>query len=214
MAAPWAHGAELTVKGRIHGSETNNVWHLATNDATFDNPNALNDALVALAEAMLACFVETFLPAVTAEWQLLSVDVRPIHPALGDPVSVAAPALSIGELGPSSVSFACTLVNLKTGGGGKSGRGRKFLPPPDEANMSQSLIDGPVLVQIGLFLACVAGKFLGASPSTPWRLGVYSPTKAKAAIGGGFDNAFRIVTSMAPSTTTAVLTSRKLGSGS
>jgi hypothetical protein len=214
MAAPWAHGAELTVVGRLHGSITNNVWHLATNDATFDNPNALNDALVALAEAMLECFVNTFLPAATQDWQLLSVDVRPIHPVVGDAVTVAAPAASFGGSDPTSVSFAALLVNLRTGGGGRSGRGKKFLPPPGEPNMQASTIDAGTLVQIGLFLACVAGKFLGANPSTPWRLGVFSPTKAAAAVGGGFDNAFRVVTSMTPSTTTAIISSRKLGSGS
>lgn len=212
MAAPWAHGAEVTIIGEVHGSRTNNVWHLATNATTFDNPTALNDALVALAEAMLACYIEHILPAVTSDWQLLGAEARAIAPAASDPAVVAATANTVGSDGPTNVSFASTLVNLRTGGGGKSGRGKKFLPPTGDPSMQNSQVDGSKLVIIGEFLACVAGKFLGASPTTDWRLGVLSQ-KILAGSPGNFDNAFRVVTSLTPSVDVAVLTSRRKGRG-
>jgi hypothetical protein len=73
-------------------------------------------------------------------------------------------------------------------------------------------MDNPTLVLLTAFLTCMAGKFTGANASTPWRLGVFSPTNLKA-VGGSFDTAFREATQLSPSATLAVMRSRKLGHG-
>lgn len=212
MPAPWSAGAELSVYGEIHGQTAVNVWHFATNIVGWDNPQSANDALVALATAMLDCFVTNLLPIISSDFRLIGAAAKGIHPDLKEPVVVAAPANSFGGGDPTNNSFTAILVNLRTGQGGRRGRGKKFLPPPGDDALVSSNVDGPTLIAVGTFLACVAGKFLGANPTTDWRLGVLSKTDLKAA-GGSFDNAFRIVTTMTPSIDQAVMTSRRKGRG-
>jgi len=87
-----------------------------------------------------------------------------------------------------------------------------FLPPAGEAQIAQSTIDGPTLVLIAAFTACVATKFMGADPETPWHLGILSQ-KDLSGIGGNFDNSFRIATSLNPVADCAVMRSRRKGRG-
>lgn len=211
MAAPWSAGAQARIIGEMHGQETVNVMHFATNESVSD-PGSLDTLLLQLAEAMLACVIETLLPAVTQDWRAVKVDAKRIYPAVSDPIVATADPDSVGELGVTSVSFAASLVNLRTGGGGRRGRGRVFLPPAGEAQIAQSVIDGPTLALIAAFCTCVAGKFLGASPTTDWRLGVLSH-KDLTSTGGTFNNAFRIVSSLNPVADVAVMRSRRKGHG-
>jgi len=212
MAAPWVAGAQARIVGRIHGQTTINVLHFATNDQIQDEP-ALDTLLLQLAQNLLECAIETLLPAVTADWALVQCDAKRIYPQPSDPIIATAPGNSFGQLSAASASFESTLLNLRTGGGGKSGRGRMFLPPAGEDHSNESLVDGNTLVLIAAFATCLAGKFLGQNPSTAWRLGVLSQKINKQAIGGGFDNAFRVVTSLNPKADIAVMRSRRIGRG-
>jgi len=210
MAAPWAAGAVARIVGRLHGQDCINVFHFGTNAQGFDvqNPDAL---LLELAQALLDCALTTLLPAVTQDYTLVQCDAALIHPVKGDPVLATANAGAVGELGPTEVSFAASLMNIRTGGGGRRGRGKKFLPPPGEANITASSLDpatGALLVQFGL---CLAGKFL-ENATTSWRLGVYSRTNDNA-VNGTFDNSFRVATSFNFSTSMAVMRSRRVHFG-
>jgi hypothetical protein len=211
MAAPWAGGAECRIVGEIHGSRTVNVVHFATNTLGSD-AGAVNDLLLELAQAMLDCAIETLLPAVTSDWKLLFTDARAIYPNPTDPIVATAPADSVGELSATSVSFASSLVHIRTGGGGRRGRGRMFLPPPGEAQITASDMDPGTLLLITAFLTCIAGKFLGADPETNWRLGVLSRANLGGVLGN-FDNAFREATNLNPVATLAVMGTRKKGRG-
>lgn len=211
MAAPWVAGAQARIIGTIHGQQTVNVMNFATNDSIADE-GALDTILLALAQALLDCVVDTLLPAVSIDWTAVRCDAKRIYPAPSDPIIATAPGGSVGELGVTSVSFAASLVNIRTGGGGRQGRGRVFLPPPGEAQIASSAIDGPTLVLIAAFLTCVAGKFMGADPTTPWHLGVLS-RKHLAGTLGTFDNSFRPATSLNPVANVAVMGSRKIGHG-
>jgi len=211
MAAPWSAGAQARIIGEMHGQQTVNVLHFATNENVSD-PGSLDTLLLQLATNMLECVIETLLPAVTQDWRAVKVDAKRIFPAVSDPIVATADPGSVGELGVTSVSFASSLVNLRTGGGGRRGRGRVFLPPAGEAQIAQSVIDGPTLVLIAAFCTCVAGKFLGSSPTTDWRLGVLSH-KDLTSTGGTFNNSFRIVSSLNPVADVAVMRSRRKGHG-
>ncbi|HKY46331.1 MAG TPA: hypothetical protein VJM50_24775 [Pyrinomonadaceae bacterium] len=212
MAAPWARGAIVRIVGRLHGAETVNVFTMATNTVVNDGPN-LDQLLLDLAVAMRECVTEFLLPAVTSDWTFIQCDARAIHPTPSDPVVASALTGSVGERGPTSVSFAASLVNIRTGIGGRRGRGRKFLPPPGEADMTASGLDDATLVLIAAFLACVAEKFIGASATAPWKIGVLSRTSMNS-IGGTFDNSFREATQLSPVKLTSLLSSRKVGKGS
>lgn len=212
MPAPWAAGAQVRIKGRIHGQVTNNVMHFATNTVVNDGP--LFDAfLLALANAVAQCVIDTLLPAVSQDWTFEGVDARRIYPSATDPIDATEDVGGIGALGPASVSFASSLLQVRTGGGGRRGRGRAFLPPAGEAQTANSAIDGPTLALLAQFAACVAGKFIGAGATEQWRIGVYSKTNDNEA-AGTFDNSFREAISLQPSTSVACMRSRKVGHGS
>jgi hypothetical protein len=211
MPAPWVAGAQARIIGNIHGQETVNVMHFATNDTILDE-GALDTILLQLAQALLECTIDTLLPAVTQDWTAVRCDAKRIYPAVSDPIIATAPAASVGELGVTSVSFASSLYHVRTGGGGRRGRGRNFLPPAGEAQIVNSAVDAPTLVLITAFLTCLAGKFMGESPTTPWRLGVLS-RKNLSEVGGSFDNSFRIATSLNPVANCAVMGTRKVGRG-
>lgn len=215
MPAPWANGAQVRINGEIHGQQTVTVLHFATNTQELDisPPSPL---LTALVEAVLDCILQTLLPAVTQDWRVISVDARYLHNVgagvLTDPVIATAPANSVGTRGVTSVSFASSLVNLRTGVVGRRGRGKMFLPPAGEADITSSDLANDVLVLLAAFGTCMAGKFLGTSPSTVWRWGVYS-----RAIGGNgpynFDTGLHLISQISPSAKVAVIARRKAGRG-
>lgn len=211
MAAPWAGVAQLRIIGELHGQETVNVMHFATNE-TITDTDAVATLLLQLANAMLECVIESLLPAVTADWKAVRVDAKLIYPTVSDPVVATADAGSVGELGATEVSFASSLVNIRTGGGGRRGRGRIFLPPAGEANITASSLDSGTLTLITAFCLCVAGKFMGSGATTDWLLGVLSH-KTLTGTGGTYNNAFRIATNLNPVADVAVMRSRRKGHG-
>lgn len=211
MPAPWVAGAQARIVGEIHGQQTVNVMHFGTNDQILDQGN-LDTLLLQLAQAMLECVTTVLLPAVTQDWKVVFCDAKRIAPTPSDPIVATAPADSVGTLGVASASFLSSLVHVRTGGGGKSGRGRIFLPPAGEAQTAQSSLDGPTLTLIAAYLACVAAKFMGVNATTAWHLGVLSMKKFKA-LGGTFDNSFREATSLNPVANVACMRSRKKGHG-
>lgn len=212
MPAPWASIAEGRIVGRLHGVETVNVFHFGTNTVVNDPPQ-LDQLLLQIAAALLECTRDTLLPAVTSDWTLVQCDAQRLYPALSDPVIDTGLPADVGALGPTSVSFAASLLNLRTGIDGRRGRGRKFLPPPGEPQVAQSDIDGPTLALIAAFAVCLGSKFIGNNPATDWRLGILSRADLEE-IGGTFDNSFRQVVSINPVVRLAVLRSRKVGRGS
>jgi hypothetical protein len=215
MAAPWAGVAEARIMGKLHGQDTVNVLYFATNTVESDvsPPSPL---LLALVTAILECVIETLLPGVTQDWTCEEVNARYVYNTgsspLTDPVVATADAGSIGELGATSVSFAASLVHLRTGLGGQRGRGRMFLPPPGESNVTASAIDSTTTDLLVAFLTCMAGKFLGASPTTAWRWGVLS-RKDLSSVGGTYNNSFRVISQATPSVNLAVIGRRRVGHG-
>jgi hypothetical protein len=211
MAAPWVAGAQARIHGEIHGQQTVNVLNFGTNAAILDGP-ALDTLLLQLAEALLDCVITTLLPAVSIDWRAVSCDAKRIYPVVSDPIIATADGGQVGEKSATSVSFAASLLSLRTGGGGRKGRGRLFLPPTGEAEMLQSQIDSGTMLELTAFAACLAGKFLGASPTTPWRLGVLSRITA-GPTNAAFDSGFRVCTQLSPVQDVAVMRSRRKGHG-
>lgn len=207
MPPPWVAGAQGRIIGEIHGQQTVNVMNFATNSQIADQAQ-LDTLLLQLAAAMLDCVLTTLLPAVSIDWKVVQCDAKRIYPVASDPILATAPANSVGQLGVASVSFAASLARLRTGGGGRRGQGRQFLPPPGEAQTVNSEMDGPTLTLITAYLTCVAGKFMGVGRTTDWLLGVYSRTNDAATLGT-FDNSFREVTSLNPVVKLACIRSRK-----
>jgi hypothetical protein len=211
MPAPWSGGAKLRIIGKIHGQDCINVLHFATN-TVINDPAAAAQLLTALATAMLACAFDTLKEAVTSNWTLSRIEVSQIHPVAGDVIEMAPAQATVGQLSPASVSFAASLVQIRTGLGGRTKRGRFFLPPVGETETTDSIIAAGSMDQITAFLNCVAGKFIGAGATESWRLGVLS--RKTLADGGTFDTAFTEALTLVPSNVVAKMGSRKVGKGS
>lgn len=210
MAAPWAAGAQARIIGELHGQQTVNVLNFATN--TQPNDTDFNNMLVALAQAIKACVVETLLPAVTQDWTFKRVEAQLLHPNKTNPVLETGTNDNHGELSVTSVSFASSLVSIRTLFGGRSGAGRLFLAPPGEAEIAQSEMDGPTLVLLAAFVACVAAKFMGDNATEQWRLGVLSKKLAGPTLSN-FDAGFHEAVGLSPHSTISCTRSRKKGHG-
>jgi len=211
MAAPWAGGAELRIVGRIHGQITNNVLHFATNQAIND-PQSRDQLIIALLTAMLVCVTEQLLPAVSADWAVDHIEARYIAPTPLEPHVVLPSGNTHGEKSAASTSFESTLIEVRTGVGGRSGRGRNFWPPVGESDTTNSLLSDGAFAELSNFILCVAGKFIGAGATEQWRLGVLSRKKLKAA-GGTFDTAFTEAETLIAKHEVAMQGRRKLGRG-
>lgn len=214
MPPPFARGARLRVIGKLQEEDCINVMNFASQEVINDAPDEIAVILLRLATAMLECLVDTMLPATTVDYQLLGVETTLIHPTLSDPVFLAAPLASRGAGGPTSVSFAATLIQVRTGTGGRHGRGRNRWPPPDETAITNSAITTPNQDLWAAFIACVAGKFIGVGSSDSFKLGVLQKfTSDDPPQPVPFNNGFREATSMVLVPQVARCSSRKKGSG-
>jgi hypothetical protein len=212
MPQPWALGVRLRILGKLHGQDCINVLHFATNTQGTDA--AGTDALIlALMTAVLQCITDQLLPGVTSEYTLEALEATQIFPVKGDPMVSAAPANSVGGRGPTSASFISTLVQIRTGLGGRSHRGRMFLPPAGEADTNVSVLADDALTQFQQFVTCVVTKFAGAAPATDWRLGVLSrkgATKDDPKFNANFTEAKTLLVNRVA----AIMGTRKVGRGS
>lgn len=167
---------EARVKGTLHGSETINVWHFggANNPA---NNDALVLALTELANAIIQCVIDFWIPATTQDWTLEGVDVKRLWPTPSDPIEIAAPAATVGQRQAVNASFETIVLRLRSGVGGKRNRGRKFMPPPGDADITNSVMNSdPVNDFMSQFILCMKNKFVGAGRSEEFALVVLSPT--------------------------------------
>ena len=210
MPKPWAAGAQVRIVGMLHGQTTVNTMDLATN--TVINDGDVGTILLSLVEAIKDCVLTTLLPAVTSDWRFVRVEGFTVYPTRSNPIVVTGTPANVGQLSPTMVSFGSTLVIERSMQGGKSGQGKWFLPPAGKEEVVNSLIDDATLVLIAAFTACVAAKFMGANPSTEWRLGVLS-RKIAGANNSAFDNGFFEVTGLNPKAEVAIMSSRRLGNG-
>lgn len=206
------HGVRVRILGKLHGQDCIQVLHFSTTTEVNDNP-ARDVLILQLLTAVLACITEQLLDAITNEYRLVGLEGTEVFPTKGDPIFLAAPADTIGTRGPTSSSVLTTLIEVRTGFGGRSNRGRNFWPPAGEADSNVSILSGEVMTALTEFVACIAGKFIGQAGTSPWRLGVYS-RKLGPNPGTGWSNAFTEATALVPSEVIAVMGSRKVGRGS
>jgi hypothetical protein len=200
------------IVGRLHGSTTNNVIHFRETTA-----DALTDALIqqlltALVSAVAQCVIETLLPAVTSDWTFVRVEAQTHGTNNSDLTVFTADAGLTGEGSPASASFIASLVNLRTGGGGRSGRGKIFLPPPGEGQSADSLMDTGSADLLQAFLECLFSKFVGDTRTEGPEWVVFS-RKVAGSLFADMAAANRPILQASPNVALARCGSRKLGKG-
>lgn len=200
----------VVVKGKVDGQDYRNVLHFGGD--TNANDGAWDPILLALAQAVMECYIQVLLPGLSNQVSISEVTAKRIYPALTDEVSYSTGNGPGAQAAQALPSFCAVKVELRTGSGGKRNRGRMFLPPPLESNVANSVFAAGGADLFTAFLVCIAGKFIGASATSEYRLGVLSRAAMKA--GSTAQAAFKPVTNYVVSNVIGVMRRRKLGTGS
>lgn len=212
MADNYVSGVRVRVLGRIHGQQTVNVLHFGTHTAgtdTAEPSTMIGPLLIDIRNSIEAAL----LPAVSSEWVLERLHGQRVHPVLSDEVEILPSGTGAGTGGESSPSFCAQLVNLKTGKGGRSFRGRLFLPPPPETGQQGSKLTAAQLALINTFVDSLRTKFVGEAGTSEFEIGVLSRKLAGPGVGN-FNNGINKLSQMIPNSVLATMHSRKIGVGS
>jgi len=201
---------QVRIRGRIEGQETNNVLHFAA-------ATAVDDVELRLIVALVQCLIDTLKTEMSNHWQLIDVVWKQVNPVLGVEHAYVHPEAVQGDVaGDHLPSFCSAVVSIRTNEGGRSKRGRMYLPGIPESATQGSVFDtgGQFWAKYVAFLACVAQKFILGDPvpANSFQMMVYSRK-----LGGQtfpYQNAgFTAVTSLKPVQDLGTTRSRKLGRG-
>lgn len=205
MPQPFTAVAQCVIVGKLHGQDTNNVLHFGANGV---EPN-----LQQLLADILDCIVTAFRPAASDEWSLTKVTGRILAPQLTDPIDLIPANAVTGSGLPANPSFVANLIRINTGLGGRTHRGRIFLPASIENDVTASRLTDAGYAKLVAFAACLAGKFIkGGVDNPPWEIGVLSRTNAKKE-GQTIITAFTAAVKLTPVREVARMGSRKIGHG-
>jgi hypothetical protein len=154
--------ARVVIKARVLGQVCENVLHFGA-DGAAPNWNQL-------AADVIDCIVTSLAPHLGSEYALEELQVTQIFPALLDPIVVQPDAPVHGEaFQPCLPTTNAAVLTLLTGGGGRSGRGRMYIPAIERTHVVGNEITDAALVFLANFLACMVGKFVvhGDPPVVP-----------------------------------------------
>lgn len=151
---------KVVIHGRIEGQLTNNVWYFAA-------ASSIDDVDERLIQALWECFVETLLPVASSAWRVEKITYMRVSPTVGPEFTfIPVGAAQGGGSSESLPSFNSALISLRTLEGGRSKRGRTYLPGiPEDATIGSSLDpESAFWLALIQFCLCMAGKFLPQDP--------------------------------------------------
>lgn len=163
---------QVRVVGRMEGQETNNILH-------FMAATAIDDVDLRLIVALADCFITHLLPVVTSAWTLEKFIWKQVNPVLGVE-NVSTPAGIGAGAGAATAlpSFCSAVLSIRTAEGGRSHRGRMYLPGIPESATTVSTFDTGNAFWTGLiaFAGCLASKFILGDPpaANSFQMLVYS----------------------------------------
>ncbi len=196
---------QVVISYSLHGQLCNNVLHFGT-----DN---FEDEIPALLQDILTCITNSLRPAVSEDLVVNGLTGRELYPVLKDPEELTPAVVTQGTGLPGGVSFSAYLYQIKTGLGGKSNRGRIYIPGTIENDVNLSRVSDAAMVKLIAFATCLANKFISrAAGSSPWQIGVLSRKKSTEA-GQNIGTAFNVATVLRPVKEVAVMRSRRIGNG-
>jgi hypothetical protein len=152
---PHAKIARVTIKQTVLGQVCENVLHFGT--------DSLSPNWEQLALDIIDCIRTTLAPHLAQEYRLDEIDVTQIFPDLLDPLVVIPTTAVAGEnFSPSLPTTNAVVLSLLTGGGGRSGRGRMYIPAVEIAAVQGNDLKDIAIGYFIAFLACMFGKFVTA----------------------------------------------------
>lgn len=216
MATPESAGVvwEVLIEGQQERQQTLNVLHFRTR-------TAVDDMELRVLRACMECLLTILRPVMGSNWQLRRVQGKRVAPDVGPIVEVfpdAGVLVQGASEGDTLPTYASLCVNIHTTRGGRSGRGKFYIPGIPEGATTGSFIEvtNPYWVAVAAFLACLAGKFVKANEplgTNDVEIGVMSRK-----IGGikppYLLTGFAPATRFAPNNLLATTRSRKVGKGS
>jgi len=202
---------QVRIVGRQEGQETNNVLN-------FVAVTSIDDVELRLITAFITCFITHLLPVLTSKWTLEKVVWKRVRPTLGpEYITVPAGAGAGGGSASALPSYASACISIRTALGGRSHRGRMYIPGIPETATVDSMFDLTHAFWAGLlaFCACVVGDFIAGDPpaANTFQMEVYSRKIGGASFPYGASGYTPIV-SLTPDQIVATTRSRKVGRGS
>lgn len=204
---------QVLLQGTIENQQCENVLYFRCNVATDDVEGDLIRAIV-------HCFLTHLVPVMGSTYKFVRALGKRVTPDVGPDVEGGAVGAEVtigGAEGDAEPSFVSALVSIQTERGGRSGKGRMFIPGVPEEATTASFINPGAAFWLGLvaYVACVVEAFTHVEPFAPvqhWSIGVMSRK-----IGGvkppfnalGFSPA----TKLTPKALLATTRSRKIGHG-
>jgi hypothetical protein len=165
---------QVNVQGFIENQQCQNVLYFRSQAV---DPNMENNIFKFLIE----CIVQGLVPNLSKTYRFAQLTAFRVTPTLGPVVEVFADvgvATDGDAAGDSLPSFVSALISLHTSRGGRSGRGRMFIPGVSEGNTTASSInvEGPLWAALVAFVACMIAKFLTKDVAVGgnWEWGVMS----------------------------------------
>ncbi|SRR6266478_1408735 len=201
---------QVAVQGEMEGQETLNVFH-------FSAATSIDDVELRLILALAECFITHLIPVTSSVWQLRKIRWKQVNPVLGvEHETIPSGTLVGGGAATALPSYASVVISIRSLVGGKSHRGRMYLPGIPEAATIVSSLDtsNAFWTAVVAFAACLASKFILGDPpgSNSFQQMIYSRK-----LGGStfpYNNAgFTAVSSFIPVVALGTTRSRKVGRG-
>jgi len=202
---------QVRVVGRMEGQETNNVLHFVC--ASSDD-----DVLTHLILVLAQCIIDHLLPVLSSSWALEKIVWKKVSPTLG-PEIVSIPVGAAAGAGNAAAlpSYCSVVLSIHTALGGRSHRGRMFIPGiPENTTLNSSLdTTNAMWAAIVAFAACLVTNFVIGDPpgAHAWSMCVYSRK-----IGGSHfpyaGTGFTAMKGIEPHALLGTTRSRKVGRGS
>jgi len=204
---------QVRIIGRQEGQETQNVMHFRCASGAGDD-----DVLTHLILVLAQCFIDHVLPVLSSSWTFEKILWKRVTPTLGEEIeSVPAGAAAGGGNAAALPSYCAVVFSVKTGVGGRSHRGRFFIPGIPENVTTDSFLDTGNAFWTGMlaFAACLVTNFVIGDPpgAHAWQMEVYSRKIGGAAFPYGASG-YTPMKSVTPRDLIATQRSRKVGRGS
>jgi len=203
---------EVRVVGEMEGQETDNVLH-------FSCVGASSDVELHLIVVFIECFIDNLLPVLTSSWTLKRVVWKKVSPVLGvEQIYITGmPAAGAGNAA-ALPSYASAVISKRTPTGGRSHRGRMYIPGiPENATLNSSIDPGGAFwAALLAFCACVISNFVHPDPAGGtdlFDLIVYSRKIGGSSFPYGLTGV-TAVTQLTPVADLGTTRSRKVGRGS
>jgi len=167
---------QVVLKGTQEGQEVLNVLNFRSNAADLD----VDGHLIAV---IIACYIDNMIPALSSQFTFEEVRWKKTSPVLG--IEFVRPVAAGGTGAGNAAalpSYCSALVSIRSVVGGRSHRGRMFLPaiPEDQTTNSYLNTEGGGIAAywnaLIAYLACIATNFIRvpAEGGTNFPLGIYS----------------------------------------